>query len=224
MRRALLVLFLAGLSTVGALAGAHAARTDTSLLSATVGANDAYKISFVDAGSAAVTHATPGTFTIDVKDDSAIHNLHLVGPGVDKATTIPGTGETSWTVTLQNGYYRFYCDPHVASMHGAFTVGNGRLPLTASVASKGVLRVKDAFQLSPAKLTEGAYTITVHDRSAKDNFRLTGPGVNRATGIASRGTARWTVTLGPGTYTFRSDSHRARRHTLNVSGVPSWGP
>src|SRR5881392_2853285 len=136
MRRALLVLFLAGLSTVGALAGAHAARTDTSLLSATVGTNDAYKISFVDASSAAVTHATPGTFTIDVEDDSAIHNLHLVGPGVDKATTIPGTSETSWTVTLRNGYYRFYCDPHIASMHGAFTVGNGRLPLTASVAAK----------------------------------------------------------------------------------------
>src|SRR5438128_1179283 len=131
MRRALLVVVLAGLSTVGALAGAHAARTDLPLLSAVVGENDAYRISFVDASTAAVTHVTPGTYTIDVQDDSAIHNLHLVGPGVDRATTIPGTGAASWTVTLANGYYRFYCDPHIASMHGAFTVGNGRLPLTA---------------------------------------------------------------------------------------------
>jgi plastocyanin len=218
------VLVLACLSTVGALAGAHAARTDTSLLSATVGTNDAYKISFVDASTAAVTHATPGTYTIEVKDDSAIHNLHIVGPGVDRATTIPGTGATSWTVTLSNGYYRFYCDPHIASMHGAFTVGSGRLPLTAAVASGGALTVRDAFQLAPSKLTEGAYAITVRDRSAKDNFRLTGPGVNRATGIAFRGTVRWTVSLAPGTYAFRSDSHRARRHTFKVSGVPSWGP
>ena len=224
MNRALVVLFLAGLSTVGALAGAHAAGTDNALLSATVGTNDAYKISFVDASTAAVTHATAGTYTIDVRDDSAIHNLHLVGPGVDKATTIPGTGQTSWTVTLQNGYYRFYCDPHIASMHGAFTVGSGRLPLTAAVATGGDLDIKDAFQLSPSKLTEGTYTITVHDRSAKDNFRLTGPGVNRATGLAFRGTARWKVSLAAGTYTFRSDSHRTRRHTFRVSGVPSWGP
>ena len=56
MRRALLVLFLAGLSTVGALAGAHAARTDTSLLSATV----ALPISptTIDAGSASMSLTT----------------------------------------------------------------------------------------------------------------------------------------------------------------------
>lgn len=224
MKRILLVVCLAGVSTVGALAVAHAARTDTPLLSATTGENDAYKISFVDAATTAVTHVTPGTYTIDVKDDSAIHNLHLVGPGVDQATTIPGVGQTTWTVNLANGYYRFFCDPHIASMHGAFTVGSGRLPLTASVARGGVVSVRDAFQLAPSKLTEGAYTVTVHDRSAKDNFRLTGPGVSRATGIAFRGTMSWKVTLAPGTYTFRSDSHRARRFTFRVSSVPSWGP
>lgn len=224
MRRTLLVVLLAGLSTVGALAGAHAARTDVPLLSATVGTNDAYKISFVDAATTAVTHVTPGTYTVEVKDDSAIHNLHLVGPGVDKATTIPGTGQTSWTVALASGYYRFYCDPHIASMHGSFTVGNGKLPLTATVAKSGALVVRDAFRLSPSKLTEGPYTITVRDRSAKANFRLTGPGVNRATGLAFRGTVRWTVSLAIGTYTFRSDSRPARRHTFKVSGVPSWGP
>jgi plastocyanin len=224
VRRALVVIALAALSTVGALAGAHASRTDTALLSAEVGQNDAYKISFVDASTAAVSHLTPGAYQIDVQDDSSIHNLHLVGPGVDQATTVPGSGQTTWTVTLANGYYRFYCDPHVSTMHGAFTVGTGRLPLTVSVRAGGRLAVVNGFQLAPTKEPFGAYTITVRDRSARDNFRLVGPGLNRATGIAFRGTARWTLTLAPGTYTYRSDSHPGRRHRFTVSGQPSWGP
>ena len=223
MRRAAVVLVLAVLSTVGALAAAHAAKRDVPLLSAVVGLNDAYKISFLDASTAAVTHLAPGTYTIDVQDDSGLHNLHLAGPGVDKATSIPGVAPTSWTVTLSDGYYRFYCDPHIAAMHGSFTVGNGRLPLTASVAGRGVLVVRDAFQLQPARLTTGAYTITVHDRSAKGNFRLTGPAVHRATGISFRGTVRWKITLGAGTYTYRSDSRKAVRGHFTVTGTPSWG-
>ena len=45
----------------------------------------------------------------------------------------------------------------------------------------------------------------MNDRSARRNFRLNGPGVKRATGIAFKGTARWTVRLARGTYRFGSD-------------------
>src|SRR6266567_4272883 len=44
----------------------------------------------------------------------------------------------------------------------------------------------------------GPALVTVNDRSKTDNFHLTGPGVNRKTGVKTRGKATWTVTLVPG--------------------------
>jgi len=65
----------------------------------------------------------------------------------------------------------------------------------------------------------GETLITVRDRSAKDNFHLSGPGVNKKTGVKFTGTVKWTVTLQAGTYTFRSDAHKALKGTLKVSGA-----
>jgi hypothetical protein len=59
--------------------------------------------------------------------------------------------------------------------------------------------------------------ITVRDASRTDNFRLVGPGVNRATGLAFRGTVSWTVTLKVGVYRFRSDRHPSLRGGFTVS-------
>jgi hypothetical protein len=56
-------------------------------------------------------------------------------------------------------------------------------------------------------LKAGAYRIVVHDRSSIHNFRLTGPGLNRATSVAGRPTVTWNVTLKNGTYTFVCDAH-----------------
>ena len=63
----------------------------------------------------------------------------------------------------------------------------------------------------------GKTTITVSDLSTKDDFHLTGPGVNRKTGIAFKGVAKWTVNLQKATYAFRSDAHASLRGTLKVS-------
>ena len=38
------------------------------------------------------------------------------------------------------------------------------------------------------------------------NFHITGPGVNKATGVAKTGTTRWTITLSAGTYTYKTDA------------------
>jgi hypothetical protein len=59
--------------------------------------------------------------------------------------------------------------------------------------------------------------ITVNDRTAAHNFHLTGPGVNRSTGIAFRGQRRWTLTLRRGVYRFRSDARRSLAGTLRVT-------
>ncbi len=57
-----------------------------------------------------------------VRDVSPIHNFHLFGPGVNKATSVVKTGRTTWTVRFGRGAYRFRCDPHRTLMHGSFLV------------------------------------------------------------------------------------------------------
>jgi NMT1/THI5 like len=59
------------------------------------------------------------------------------------------------------------------------------------------------------RLDPGKYLVIVKDKSKKLNFHLRGPGVNKSTGVGRTGTARWTVTLSAGRYTYRSDSGRA---------------
>ena len=42
--------------------------------------------------------------------------------GVNKKTSISGTGTTKWTVKLKKGTYHFVCDPHHTIMHGVLKV------------------------------------------------------------------------------------------------------
>ena len=63
-----------------------------------------------------------GSYKLTVTDRSSIHNFHIVGPGVNKRTSVPSTGKTTWTLTLKKGTYRFLCDPHPTSMKGSFRV------------------------------------------------------------------------------------------------------
>ena len=57
-----------------------------------------------------------------------------------------------------------------------------------------------------ARVKAGAAVLVVADRSATDNFHLTGPGVNRTTTKAGKGTFTWKVRLKPGLYRYRSDA------------------
>ena len=63
-----------------------------------------------------------GTYVITINDRSSIHNFHLTGAGVDKATSVQAVGTTKWTVKLKKGTYQFVCDPHRAIMHGVLKV------------------------------------------------------------------------------------------------------
>ena len=85
-------------------------------LTASVGPG--FEISLAGADGQAVTTLTAGEYTIDVDDQSDIHNFHLTGAGVDETTDVSGTGMTTWTVTFQAGSYHFQCDPHSSSMNG----------------------------------------------------------------------------------------------------------
>jgi plastocyanin len=69
------------------------------------------------------TAVAAGSYTLNVDDQSTSHNFHLSGPGgVDVKTDVSGTGKKTFTVTLQNGSYKFVCDAHPSVMHGTLTV------------------------------------------------------------------------------------------------------
>jgi plastocyanin len=90
-------------------------------LVATVGPG--YTISLTRNGRK-VTTLKPRRYTVVVRDRSAIHNFHLIGPSVNKATGIAFVGTRTWTVRLTVGLHRFRCDPHrlMTRMRGSFTV------------------------------------------------------------------------------------------------------
>jgi plastocyanin len=103
----------------------------TAVLTATAGAKSAalkgevgpgFKIE-VEKGSADLKTIKPGKYTIKIEDKSTIHNFHLIGPGLNKKTSVAFKGETTWKITLKPGRYTYQCDPHAASgMKGHFTV------------------------------------------------------------------------------------------------------
>ena len=198
---------------VAALASSSAA-ADPPLLRGNVGPG--FTIGLIDATGASVKHLDPGTYLVHINDVSEFHNFHLTGPGVNQLTGVDEIESADWTVTFVDGTYTYVCDAHVATMKGTFTVGTVAPPppvvplLKGSVGPGSKIGFARTAAAGPAK-------VTIRDLTAKDNFHLSGPGVNKKTGVAFKGTVTWTVTLKPGAYTFRSDSHPKLRGKLTVS-------
>ena len=87
-----------------------------------VGQNDSFTIQLSDDKGAPITHLAAGTYKLVVHDDSAIHDFHLQGTGVNELTSVPEKGVKTFTVSFKPGTYTFVCDPHASQMHGQFTV------------------------------------------------------------------------------------------------------
>ena len=68
-----------------------------------------------------------------------------------------------------------------------------------------------------ATVKAGAAVIVVRDRSATDNFHLTGPGVNRTTTKAGKGTFTWKLRLKKGVYRYRSDATPSLKGSFRVT-------
>jgi plastocyanin len=107
------------IAAVAALFAVPAAFASTPTLNATVGPG--FTITLTQGGKK-VTELKAGTYTIKVDDKSNIHNFHLTGSGVNKTTSVSGTGTTTWKVMLKKGTYKYVCDPHASFMKGSFTV------------------------------------------------------------------------------------------------------
>jgi plastocyanin len=166
-----------------------------------------------------VTQLPVGTYDITVEDLSNEHNFHLQGPGVNRSTDVAFVGTQTWTVTITDGSYRFYCDPHATVMRGTFIGGSGPTPppppppakkLTGTVGPGYTISLRTPAGVAVRSLRAGRYAITVRDRGAIHNFHLTGTGLNRRTGVAGRITTVWTLQLRAGTLRWVCDPHRLR--------------
>jgi plastocyanin len=69
-----------------------------------------------------VSQIPRGRHTIRVRDRSMQHNFHLLGPEVNRKTTLAFVGLKIWTIRFVPGAYRYRCDPHRLHMRGRFTV------------------------------------------------------------------------------------------------------
>jgi plastocyanin len=55
----------------------------------------------------------------------------------------------------------------------------------------------------------GTYRIKVEDKASIHNFHLSGPGLNKKTGVSFKGETTWTIKLKAGRYTYQCDPHAA---------------
>jgi plastocyanin len=114
---------LASLAVVAActgIASAHAgAATSTGSLVGTVGPEDTIVLT---SNGHKVSALKAGAYTITIRDKASDHDFHLSGPGVNKKTSVAGTGAVVWRVTLRKGTYKYVCDPHATFMKGSFAV------------------------------------------------------------------------------------------------------
>jgi hypothetical protein len=217
---------LVTLAALGVLLTAGAARAAPPQLVATVGPG--FSIRLGDADGNRVTQLAPGTYAIRVYDSSVEHNFHLTGPGVDMTTQIETTGVTTWAVTFQAGNYHYQCDPHQTTMFGDFTVGGTPLPpppapppvkkpvtLTAVVGPAAKIVVA-RLGVRLVRIVAGPVVLVVNDRSAKDNFHIVGPGVNRATSRLGKVRVTWRLTLKRGIYRYRSDASPTLKGSFRV--------
>ena len=110
----ILALLAAAVGAAVLTAGAATAAPTVGKLTATVGPGFTISMS--------AKTAKAGTYKITVRDRSSIHNFHLIGPGVNKKTSVAAVKTTTWTLVLKRGTYRFICDPHATVMHGVLKV------------------------------------------------------------------------------------------------------
>jgi plastocyanin len=119
LRRLLLPLALAGVS-LAVVSSASAGATKSRGLVGEVGPGYTIEVSL---NGKDVKRIKAGTYRIKIEDKASFHDFHLIGKGLNKATTVAFTGERTWTIRLRPGTYTYQCDPHASQgMKGTFTV------------------------------------------------------------------------------------------------------
>ena len=199
------------LASAAAIVLVPAAISAATPLLGTVGPD--FNITLAQPDGSLVTQLDPGEYDIAVRDLSPEHNFHLQGPGVERFTEVETTSTATWTVTLKDGRYTIFCDPHSTSMRRTFTVGTPPPPppppvtpkLLATVGPGNTISLKRPSGAVLKTVKAGVYSVTVRDRSRLHNFHLVGKGVNRRSALIGMGTLTWKVKLSAGALRFFSD-------------------
>jgi len=90
----------------------------------------------------------------------------------------------------------------------------GGKTLQGAVGNRFILLRQDGKAVK--RLTPGQYTFVVTDSSPTQNFRLSGPGVNKQTSVRGVGRATWQVRLRRGSYVFSSSARASLKRTFVV--------
>jgi plastocyanin len=215
-----IALVLAALLGVG---DGAAVETQNPKLIGTVG--DDMTITFRTAGGGAVSRIDPGTYDVEVQDNSEFHSFGISGPGVNQDSGVGATGTLNWTVTFGNGNYVFRCAAHPSSMRGTFVSGTptqqpkpkpvktwtAKTKMVLTSGPTEVITFKTAGGAAVKQMKVGTYTVTVRDRGRIHNAHLAGPGYNRkTTPLTFTGTQKWKVALKrAGSLRFLCDPHAA---------------
>jgi plastocyanin len=161
-----------------------------------------FTIDLADATGKHVQIVDAGRYELLVHDLSDIHNFVLGSKSTGERladTGVEFVGDKTFDIELKPGRYGYACSPHFEVMNGSLTVVTPTPPtVRASVGPRSV-------SVNPRRVTPGTYGLRIVDRSRTRNFHLVGPGVNRRTGKAFRGTVTWLVRLAAGTYRYGSD-------------------
>ncbi len=217
MQRLLLIGVLAVIAT--SLPGGATGSSSASALVGVVG--PAFSITLKNPDGSSVSHLDPGAYMVSVDDRSVEHNFHLFGPGVEQQTVVENVETATWNVQFVDGTYTFRCDPHASQMKGTFTVGNVPPPppppgkLNGKVTAKTISLTSNGSKVR--SLVQGTYKVAVNDSSKAQNFHLTGPGVNKKSGVKARTKTTWTLALIPGKFFYRSDKSGRLRGSLTVT-------
>jgi hypothetical protein len=91
--------------------------------------------------------------------------------------------------------------------------------LTAKVTARSI-SLTDADGGRVTFLAPNHYRFVVKDLTSTQNFHLVGPSVNKRTRVPAKATTTWTIYLGPGTYTYRSDKRPSLAGTFTVRPGP----
>jgi len=198
---------LVGAACAGLVAAVSVARpaANDGTLQGSVGPG--FQISLTQNGSR-VTNLAPGTYTVNVNDLATEHDFHLQGPGVDQATTVPGTGTVTWTVTLTNGTYSYFCDAHPGTMLGTFTVGTAPATTTTATTTTTTTTTPAPPFVLKSTATVAGRTVTLRakaSRTASFDFALL-RGTTRVAHVTKKGK----------TATARLKAPKAGRYTARV--------
>ena len=104
--------------------------------------------------------------------------------------------------------------PNMTKFVPSFVEGGRTLQATVGQGSFLTLRLDGKVV---TRLKAGKYTVAVADRSATDNFHLTGAGVNKSTGVRQRQNATWILNLRKGLYRYLSDGSTKRKGSFRVA-------